>query len=183
MLFSVSMSTYTLSCPVIGMLAKRERFGPRAVIVTGLLFQLLGFLLIGPSPLLKLDSLGMGQLIFALGIFGMGEAMSMTPVMDDMMQCCGEHAEEASNSLAALMASAFALGQMIGPMLGSTLTARIGFAWACTLMASVLCMHLTAIAAADSLLPRPKVDRLKEGAYTELSAIAPRPVTPSSVDD
>merc|ERR1712216_397423 len=48
MLLSVAMTSYTLSCPVIGMIAKRERFGPRTVIVSGLLLQLLGFVLIGP---------------------------------------------------------------------------------------------------------------------------------------
>ena len=48
MLFSVSMTAYTLACPIIGYAAKRERFGPRPVIVFGLLLQLMGFLLIGP---------------------------------------------------------------------------------------------------------------------------------------
>jgi hypothetical protein len=70
---------------IIGMVAKRERLGPRTVIVSGLLLQLLGFVLIGPCPLLKLDGLGMGQMVAALVIFGIGESMSMTPVMDDMM--------------------------------------------------------------------------------------------------
>jgi len=98
MLFSVAMTSYTLSCPVIGMVAKRERFGPRTVIVSGLLLQLLGFILIGPCPLLQLDGLGMGQMVAALIIFGIGESMSMTPVMDDMMRSCGEYADESVNA-------------------------------------------------------------------------------------
>ena len=35
MLFSVASICYTLSCPLIGILAARERFGPRPIIVTG----------------------------------------------------------------------------------------------------------------------------------------------------
>jgi MFS family permease len=70
MLFSVASVVYTLSCPLIGMLANRSRFGPRPIIVSGMLAQLLGFLLIGPSPLLRPlgvgESLGMGQMVLAL---------------------------------------------------------------------------------------------------------------------
>ena len=47
MLFSIASVTYTLSCPLTGILAKRSRLGPRRVIVTGLVLQLVGFLLIG----------------------------------------------------------------------------------------------------------------------------------------
>jgi len=62
LLFSISSVTYTLACPLIGILANRERFGPRPIIVTGLLLQLIGFLLIGPSPLLGMGpQLGMAQ--------------------------------------------------------------------------------------------------------------------------
>lgn len=174
MLFSVSSVTYTLACPLIGMLAnrsvpltaagshppllrasqpqphslasvlrthswpflltrasltqtipylpsliphartRRERFGPRPIIVTGLLLQLIGFLLIGPSPLLNLGPhLGMTQLVGALVLFGAGESMSMTPVMDDMMHSCGDLADASVNSLSSILAASFSLGQMV----------------------------------------------------------------------
>lgn len=171
MLFSVAMTSYTLSCPIIGMVAKRERLGPRAVIVMGLLLQLLGFILIGPSPLLKVDHLGMGQMVVALIIFGIGESMSMTPVMDDMMRSCGEYADEAVNALSSLMASSFSLGQMIGPLIGSALTARAGFPWASSLMAVGLLGHVAVIILLDTWRPRP---RLKDDhKYTELTAVPP----------
>jgi len=170
MLFSVAMTSYTITCPLIGMLAKRERLGPRPVIVIGLLLQLLGFLLIGPCPLLQLDGLGIGQVIAALVVFGVGESMSMTPVMDDMMRSCGDYAEEAVNALSSLMASAFSLGQMLGPLIGSALTSRMGFAWACTTMAALLLVHLGFIVLADMYHPRPRT-RGEGGGYTELTAV------------
>lgn len=169
MLFSVSSITYTLSCPVIGILANRERFGPRPVIVTGLLLQLLGFMLIGPSPLLRLKTLQMGQLVTALVLFGVGESMSMTPVMDDMMHSCGEHAEDAVNSLSSLMASSFSLGQMVGPLIGSGLTSRFSFPWACTVMAVVLLIHTSVIFIAEMWSPRAR----DKGNYMELTAVNP----------
>jgi len=179
MLFSVAMTSYTLSCPIIGMVAKRERLGPRTVIVSGLLLQLLGFVLIGPCPLLKLDGLGMGQMVAALVIFGIGESMSMTPVMDDMMRSCGEYADESVNALSSLMASAFSLGQMIGPLIGSALTSRAGFAWAATLMAVGLLIHVCIVMLLDTWRPRP---RLKDGSYTELTAVPPSQADGSAED-
>lgn len=165
-------TVYTLSCPLIGMLANRSRFGPRPIIVSGMLAQLLGFLLIGPSPLLRPlgvgESLGMGQMVLALVLFGLGESMSMTPVMDDMMHSCGENADAAVNSLSSLMAASFSLGQMVGPIVGAGLTTRIGFPWACTLMALVLLLHTTAIMAVDLWRPRA---RIVGGGYTELTAV------------
>jgi len=169
-LFSISMTAYTLSCPVIGILARRERLGSRAVIIIGLLLQLLAFVLIGPSPWLQLERIGTAQMVFALLFFGVGEAMSMTPVMDDMMHSCGEHADEASVSLAPLMASSFSLGQMLGPLLGSSLTMRMGFPWACTLMGFMLLVHIAAIAVVDVVWPR-KATRVF-AAYTELTEVS-----------
>ena len=104
------------------------------------------------------------------------------------MASCGERADEALNSLSSLMASAFSLGQMIGPIIGSSLTTRIGFAWACTLMAVGIVVHLAAIAIVDAWSPRARVsDRaLKGGAYaqvgTEMTSVAPQETTPSAVD-
>jgi len=168
MLFSVASICYTLSCPLIGILAARERFGPRPIIVTGLLLQVLGFLLIGPSPLLRLNSIHSGQLITSLVMFGLGESMSMTPVMDDMMHSCGESADAAVNSLSSLMAAAFSLGQMVGPLVGSGLTSRAGFAWACTVMAGMLLVHTTCVLMVDIWSPRA---RMKGTGYTELSSL------------
>ena len=169
---SIPSTVYTLSCPLIGMLANRSRFGPRPIIVSGMLAQLLGFLLIGPSPLLRPlgvgESLGMGQMVLALVLFGLGESMSMTPVMDDMMHSCGESADAAVNSLSSLMAASFSLGQMVGPIVGAGLTTRIGVPWACTLMALVLLLHTTAIMAVDLWRPRA---RIVGGGYTELTAV------------
>ena len=172
MLFSVAMTSYTLSCPVIGMLAKRERLGPRAVIVTGLMLQLLGFVLIGPCPMLHLDGLGMGQMVAALVVFGIGESMSMTPVMDDMMRSCGSQADESVNGLSSLMASAFSFGQMIGPLIGSALTSRMGFDYASLLMAISLAAHVGVIAFVDTVRPRPRL-RDTGGSYTELTPMTP----------
>lgn len=177
LLFSVASVTYTLSCPVIGILASRERLGPRIIIVGGLVMQLLGFLLIGPAPFLG-SEVHFGQMVVSLVLFGVGESMSMTPVMDDMMHSCDELAGECVNSLSSMMAASFSLGQMVGPLIGSGLTSRLGFPWACSVMAVVLMLHTTAIFLVDVWRPRARV---KDGGYEELKSVNV-PTADSAVD-
>ena len=104
------------------------------MIYAGLLAQAIGFLLIGPSPLLGWlhgGSASWLQVVGGLVLFGVGEtgcahrraarrraasptpppprpgeSMSMTPVMDDMMHSCGTAASSCINALSSLMASA-----------------------------------------------------------------------------
>jgi MFS family permease len=171
MLFSIASITYTVSCPIIGILANRDRFGPRPVIVTGLLLQILGFLLIGPSPLLRLRSLHTGQMVVSLILFGVGESMSMTPVMDDMMHACGDMADAAVNSLSSIMAASFSLGQMVGPLIGSGLASRWGFPWACTVMSVLILLHTSTVMVTDMWTPRGHWPK-GSASYTELTALS-----------
>ena len=168
-IFSISSITYTISCPLVGLLASRKRMGPRPVIVIGLLLQLLGFILIGPSPLLRLERVGIGQLVVSLIFFGLGESMSMTPVMDDMLHSC-DNSEAAVNSLSSVLAASFSLGQMVGPILGSTLTSRYTFPWACTAMSVQILALMILIVFVDSSKSR---QATKEGGYVELTPIPP----------
>ena len=181
MLFSIASVTYTVSCPLIGMLANRSRFGPRRVILSGLVLQLVGFLLIGPSPILRIsEQVEMPQMAFSLVLFGLGESMSMTPVMDDMMHSCGPSADAAVNSLSSLMASSFSLGQMIGPLIGSAITARLGFPWACTAMALVLLLHSSIVMLVELMAPRKR--HHEDGGYTELTTVSVPAAVEGGVD-
>jgi len=146
MLFSVTSLTYTLAAPLMGWLSHKDKMGPRNVIILGIALQAAGFLLIGPSPLLPLahraeEAMSLSVLCGALFLFGLGEAMSMTPLMEDMMLSCVDRKDDAINALSALMTSCFSLGQMIGPLIGSFMAARLGFRWASTLLALGLMLH------------------------------------------
>jgi MFS family permease len=73
------------------------------VIIGGIALQSIGFMLIGPSPLLPFGHssegpLSLSLLCFALFLFGLGEAMSMTPLMEDMM--CAREARDAAAACA-----------------------------------------------------------------------------------
>ena len=97
----------------------------------------------------------------------------------DMMSSCGASADTSVNALSSLMASSFSLGQMIGPLIGSAITARLGFAWACTAMALVLLVHSSIIVLTDVWVPRKRTAH--DGGYTELTTVSV-PVAESAVD-
>lgn len=72
---------------------------------------------------------------------------------------------------------------MLGPLIGSAMTSRVGFAWAGTLMSVLITVHVAIIMSIDAWSPRP---RLKEGGYTELVPVRENGVaantTPSAED-
>ncbi len=133
-LFALASAAYTLACPLAGWLAARERLGPRLLIVGGLVLQAGGLVLVGPSPLLGGGvALGHAQLLAALVLLGVGEAMAMTPALDALIGASGGDASEATvNALSGAMAAAFSLGQCVGPLLGSSAGARVGLDWVTT---------------------------------------------------
>lgn len=122
----------------------------------------------------------MFQMSVSLVLFGLGESMSMTPVMDDMMHSCGPSADAAVNSLSSLMASSFSLGQMIGPLIGSAITARLGFPWACTAMALVLLIHSSVVMVVEIMAPRKR--HHEDGGYTELTTVSVPAAVEGGVD-
>jgi MFS family permease len=54
---------------------------------------------------------------------------------------CVDRKEDAINALSALMTSCFSLGQMVGPLSGSFMAARLGFNWASTAIGLLLGAH------------------------------------------
>mmetsp|Transcript_38091 Transcript_38091/g.94487 ORF Transcript_38091/g.94487 Transcript_38091/m.94487 type:complete len:508 (-) Transcript_38091:306-1829(-) len=178
MLFSVTSLTYTFSSPLMGWLSHKHRMGPRTVIIAGIAFQCLGFMLIGPSPLLPFGQSGEGPmslnlLVFALFLFGLGESMSMTPLMEDMMLSCEGRKDDAINALSALMTSCFSLGQMVGPLIGSFMASRLGFNWASTGIGVACFIHTFVL----MYLQRQSKPHQVSGYawFTSLGAIAPLP--------
>lgn len=179
MLYLAASLAYTAACPVAGWLAGRTG-RPLSMISLGLAFQACGLVLLGVlPPIFGLNYLGRMRL--ALVALGVGEAMSMTPMLEVMVRVCvlpdstserhtraeckcgdvGEGAdghEEADSSTGApgappqtlrvqeghaeavggLLSCAFALGQVIGPVMGASLSSRLGMPAACGSQAALL---------------------------------------------
>ncbi|KAJ1622571.1 major facilitator superfamily domain-containing protein [Pavlovales sp. CCMP2436] len=164
LLFSAISLTYTISAPVVGWLSHRQRLGPRSLIVWGLAIGSLAFLLVGPSPLLlplefqpgpeEGGTLSLPLLCLALVLFGLGEGMCMTPLMEDMMLSSSDLEGSAVNGLSALMTASFSLGQMLGPLLGAFLAPRLGFPWSATGVSAALGLLSLLLAYLQRLSPQ-----------------------------
>ena len=59
---------------------------------------------------------------------------------------------------------------MLGPLLGSGLTQRMGFDWGCTTMAVLLALHVATIGIVDVVQPRARLKALAQ--YTELTTVS-----------
>lgn len=58
---------------------------------------------------------------------------------------CVDRKEDAINGLSALMTSCFSLGQMLGPLAGSFMAARMGFGWASTFVGTLLLVQMAVL--------------------------------------
>jgi len=160
LLFATCSLAYTLSCPLAGVIANTKRLGARKTILLGLGTQAVGFFLLGGNAASLLGApIRLQWLMFRLGLLclGMGEAFAMTPVMQDMLTGLGLDPDAAGDgpvvhALGGLLACSFALGQVVGPILGTALTNRMAFTSAAT-VAGFLQTGMLAVAISLSLSP------------------------------
>lgn len=159
LLFLVASFAYTIVCPLAGWLSGVTR-RPFTVIGCGLLLQAIGLLLLAPTTGLaeavreefpeRLQSPStLARMRIALLLLGTGDALSMTPMLEAMMwtTCSEGNADHPwTEVLGGLLSAAFALGQILGPIVGASITARVGFPVACTLHATVLIVCALAVA-------------------------------------
>ena len=151
MLFLVASLAYTIFCPLAGILSSALR-RPLLVISGGLLLQAIGLLVLAPTdgladavvertPSVIQPSGTLARMRIALLMLGAGEALSMTPMLEAMASMCSDHSggeQRWLETLGGLLSSAFALGQIIGPLMGASITSRLGFPTACALQAALL---------------------------------------------
>jgi MFS family permease len=141
-------------------LANKSCLGTRATILLGILIQSIGFSCLAYSAGFRLDSrlvdpaasataiLGSRwSLRLGLLLLGLGDALAMTPVMEDIMTALrggaagAENDPAAVNAVGALLTASFGLGQVVGPLLGTELAESFGFGRAAALMgAFLLCL-------------------------------------------
>lgn len=108
----------------------RCTLGPKKVIVAGLGFISLGYFFLAPSPLISHQHGSMLMSGFAMAVIGIGQCAAMLPVLDCMLQDVAN--DDATNTLSGMLNSAYALGEMLGPLFGSFLDTAFGFPMATT---------------------------------------------------
>uniref|UniRef100_A0A8C3XK78 Major facilitator superfamily (MFS) profile domain-containing protein n=1 Tax=Chelydra serpentina TaxID=8475 RepID=A0A8C3XK78_CHESE len=125
--------SYSLSSPLLGFLSDKMPHLRKWFLVFGGLLTALSFFLLGPAPVLHIESkLWMFVLMLVLTGFSLG--MSAIPLFPEMLQCAYENGFEEGLSVLGLVSGLFSamwsVGAFVGPTLGGFLNERLGFEWA-----------------------------------------------------
>ena len=136
LLLSMAVLVYALVSVVSGFLASRLGNGPQLAV--GLVLMALGFVALGPTPLLPArfaPPRAVGTVAAALCAVGFGGGLGLVPTTNLLVLGArrrGLSVDESSASLAALSNVAFSSGAVVGPLLGGALLQVTTFAWATT---------------------------------------------------
>eukprot|EP00742_Colponemidia_sp_Colp-10_P005005 GILJ01005348.1.p1 GENE.GILJ01005348.1~~GILJ01005348.1.p1 ORF type:complete len:465 (-),score=48.18 GILJ01005348.1:190-1536(-) len=106
------------------------------LIIFGLFIIACGFLLYAPSPIFRIRS--QVWFVFVGQIFlGIGNSLIFVCQMPYLLSY-SSHYNNASDEVAAILNITFALGDAVGPLVGSGLESAIGFPWATTVFAGFI---------------------------------------------
>lgn len=131
---------YSGISPLTGYIIDHWHVSPRLSGVVALLLTGVGCQLVGPAPFLHIPR-SLGLSFFSVCLFGIGEAVCLTAAFPDILQTYEEN--NFSNPLAlraavsGLYQASLSIGYGTGPILGSTISAIVGFPYAASLLGAV----------------------------------------------
>ncbi|XP_072711989.1 MFS-type transporter SLC18B1 isoform X3 [Ciconia boyciana] len=103
------------------------------LLVSGGLMTALCFFMLGPAPVLHIES-QLWMFVLVLVLIGFSLGMSAIPVFPEILHCAYENGFEEGLSLLGLVSGLFnatwSLGAFAGPTLGGFLNEKLGFEWA-----------------------------------------------------
>ncbi|XP_021246943.1 MFS-type transporter SLC18B1 isoform X2 [Numida meleagris] len=125
--------SYSLSSPLLGLLSDKMPHLRKWLLVSGGLITALCFFLLGPAPVLHIES-QLWMFVLVLVLLGFSLGMSAIPVFPEILQYAYENGFEEGLSLLGLVSglvnAVWSLGAFIGPTLGGFLNEKLGFEWA-----------------------------------------------------
>jgi DHA1 family solute carrier family 18 vesicular amine transporter 1/2 len=116
-LFGLATLVYAVSAPLAGAIS--DRWGRRRTMTVGLVVSALAL------PLASLPASWWGE-AFALVPLGLGCAFLLSPTLPELAEVADLQGEAAYGAAYALSNTAYAVGMMLGPLVGGVLTARVG---------------------------------------------------------
>nr|XP_047931660.1 MFS-type transporter SLC18B1 isoform X2 [Anser cygnoides] len=125
--------SYSLSSPLLGLLSDKLPHLRKWLMVSGSLITALCFFMLGPAPVLHIES-QLWMFVLVLVLIGFSLGMSAIPVFPEILHCAYENGFEEGLSLLGLVSGLFSamwsLGAFMGPTLGGFLNEKLGFEWA-----------------------------------------------------
>jgi len=134
LMFLIPAVTYLILSPPAGYIC--DWVGGKATSLAGLLFLVLGLLFLGPAPFFMMPSFFWVDSVSLLMI-GVGSALATVPSLEIMVEAVEELGDNVNDEVSGLISSAIALGNTIGPFMGSTLTEATSFGWCVSIVAGI----------------------------------------------
>eukprot|EP00118_Oscarella_pearsei_P008689 m.46083 g.46083 ORF g.46083 m.46083 type:complete len:454 (+) comp33665_c0_seq1:81-1442(+) len=145
LMFLLCSGTYMLSSPLVGHLA--DKWGTKWIMVSGLLFSGVSYLLMAPSFLLTffLPEKKIWLFMLSTALLAVGIAMAGVPAVSDLMQSANRMGYKEGLALngviSGLATSFFSLGESVGPSIGGLLTGMMDFSHSSSAFGLVLAAH------------------------------------------
>uniref|UniRef100_A0A8C8SS28 Major facilitator superfamily (MFS) profile domain-containing protein n=1 Tax=Pelusios castaneus TaxID=367368 RepID=A0A8C8SS28_9SAUR len=125
--------SYSLSSPLLGLLSDKTPHLRKWFVVFGSLLTALSFFLLGPAPILHIES-KLWMFVLMLVLVGFSLGMSGIPLFPEILSCAYENGFEEGLSVLGLVSGLFgamwSLGSFVGPTLGGFLNDKLSFEWA-----------------------------------------------------
>ncbi|XP_044867072.1 MFS-type transporter SLC18B1-like isoform X6 [Mauremys mutica] len=125
--------SYSLSAPLLGLLSDKMPYLRKWLLVFGGLLTALSFFLLGPAPILHIES-KLWMFVLTLVLYGFSFGMTCIPLFPEILSCAYENGFEQGLStlglVSGLCGAMWSLGGFVGPTLGGFLNERLGFEWA-----------------------------------------------------
>ncbi|XP_031570582.1 MFS-type transporter SLC18B1-like [Actinia tenebrosa] len=174
LMFLLIGAVYAISAPFVGWIGDKTG-RTRILIVIGVLLGVLGYLGLGPTPLISfLPQKKVWMAAIALMILGLSYSFYLVPVMPDMMATALEHGLpddiRTHGVLSGIFGSLISIGAFLGPTIGGTMNHYLGFNWSATILAGILAVQgvvLAVFSTCEALMKTSSSTKSTEGNITE----------------
>ncbi|XP_078601783.1 MFS-type transporter SLC18B1-like isoform X1 [Branchiostoma floridae x Branchiostoma japonicum] len=145
-------AVYAILAPGCGWLADKKKCVP-VMVTLGMAGTMVGTLLLGPSPLLTdyvhILPRKLWVNIIALVVIAASCGAVMTPIVNMMLWAASDAGMENNFALYGLVSGVmnafFAIGNLLGPLVGSALTDRFGFPWTSTAFGGLVLFYIVVL--------------------------------------
>ncbi|XP_001627861.2 MFS-type transporter SLC18B1 isoform X2 [Nematostella vectensis] len=143
LMFLLMGAVYAISSPIVGWIGDKTK-KTKLLIVLGVAFADLGYLALGPTPLVPfLPQKSVWFAAIALILLGLSCSFYLVPCLPDMMETAIKYHGlpddiTTHGVLSGIFGSLISVGAFLGPTIGGAMNRWLGFPWSATILAAIL---------------------------------------------
>ncbi|XP_061173558.1 MFS-type transporter SLC18B1-like [Saccostrea echinata] len=150
LVFLIAGGIYTFTAPLWGFITDKKGY-VKSMMAIGNLVGAVGYLLMGPTPLIDHLPFKLWSVILSLILMGLGLGCAIIPTFRGLIESAKalgmEENMDTHGMVSGLFNSCFSLGAFIGPTVGGALADEYGFDWSATVCAGLITVSVIFIAA------------------------------------